>query len=54
MMAYPTQMIFYFDVWFVFKTFQDNLHFNISNYVKAHIGLPVTQLIGKLEVISKK
>ena len=36
------------------KPSKDNLHFNISNYVKAHIGLPVTQLIGKLEVISKK
>ena len=29
------------------KPSKDNLHFNIANYVKAHVGLPVTQLIEK-------
>ena len=38
------------------KPSKDNLHFNIANYVKTHIGLPVTQVIEKLPVvkISKK
>ena len=33
------------------KPSKDNLHFNIANYVKAHVGLPVTQLIEKRPVV---
>ena len=33
------------------KPSKDNLHFNIANHVKTHIGLPVTQLIEKRPVV---
>ena len=49
MMASPTQVIFYFDL--CLKPSKDNLHFNIANHVKTHIGLPVTQLIEKRPVV---